>query len=587
MPNTRAIVALYFLAILSLAAAPTPFTPAPQFNEQTRWFTFDSGVRLYVSAPATFDPAKPNLLVIYATPNGNTIEETLGCAKGAAPNFRFDIQHVAAQIRLLRTLDHDHNIVLAMTQAPQRSWPAFRQERPDAGKIIQAVLDEAARNLPGPAPQILLAAHSGGGSFIFGYLNANPTIPPSITRIAFLDANYSYDDQANHGNKLLAWLRADAARHLVVIAYDDREITFEGKKVVGPTGGTFRATARMTQRFKRDLQLSETDQAPFLHTQALDGQLQFFVHKNPENKILHTALVGEMNSLLQALTLGTPLENTWGKFGGPRAYEKFVSANPTRPPTTQPSIPPRPANAPNGSAFFKQIQTLSPTDRETAILSEIEHGNIPDFLRKLVPITVENTTNGVHHTATYYVMPDYLSIGSDQDFFRLPMTPMTARAIADRFDCALITRKISDDIYQNAQVRLAPLPLTENRESAQTFYQHNQAIEQQRAQSPKPLGALVAGIKKDVVITNRLAEKPHHVAIYGWHKDALHPIQPLTIVHIERYVDYSHGVRLISRHVMVDQHLMDVTQVLRNRDLCALLSDEGPLAIDAYAVGED
>jgi len=40
-------------------------------------------------------------------------------------------------------------------------------------------------------------------------------------------------------------LKGEPTRRLVVIAYDDRNITLDGKPVVGPTGGTYRATERM------------------------------------------------------------------------------------------------------------------------------------------------------------------------------------------------------------------------------------------------------------------------------------------------------------------------------------------------------
>ena len=63
---------------------------------------------------------------------------------------------------------------------------------------------------------------------------------------------------------------------------------------------------------------------PFHETTGLDGRIHFYVHPNPENKILHTALVGEMNGLVHIATLGTPHEEKWGTFGGPRAYTKWV-----------------------------------------------------------------------------------------------------------------------------------------------------------------------------------------------------------------------------------------------------------------------
>ena len=70
--------------------------------------------------------------------------------------------------------------------------------------------------------------------------------PTYIDRIAFLDANYAFDANL-HADKFARWLTSDESHRLIVLAYDDREIMLDGKKVVGPTGGTFRATGRMRE----------------------------------------------------------------------------------------------------------------------------------------------------------------------------------------------------------------------------------------------------------------------------------------------------------------------------------------------------
>jgi hypothetical protein len=160
------------------------------------------------------------------------------------------------------------------------------------------------------------------------------------------------------------------------------------------------------------------------------------------------------------------------------------------------------------------------------------------------------------------------------------MTPQTAARIADAFGCALPTRKVVDEVYRAAAVKLEPGPLTEDREAAATFLRHNALVEDQRA--GRRLGELVAGVKKDVVVTNRLAERPNRVAIYGWHQADGKPIQPLTIVHVDRYVDYSHGVRLMKRAVTVDGKAWDVRHVLYSADLHGLLGDEGPVTRPTY-----
>jgi hypothetical protein len=177
-------------------------------------------------------------------------------------------------------------------------------------------------------------------------------------------------------------------------------------------------------------------------------------------------------------------------------------------------------------------------------------------------------------------MPDYLAVGSDADFVRMPMTPQTAQRIADGFGCVLPTRKIVDAIDQHAQLHLAPHPLTQEREAVATFRQHHEIIEKQRA--GKPLGLLTTGIKKDIVLSPRIFERPDRLAIYGWRQLDGSPIQPLTIVHSNRYVDYSHGVRLIRNTIEVDGESLRITDLLRDPIRCGLVSDEGPMNRPKY-----
>jgi hypothetical protein len=328
----------------------------------------------------------------------------------------------------------------------------------------------------------------------------------------------------------------------------------------------------MRARFAKDLEFAESASGDVITRTALAGRIALLVHTNPKNRILHTALVGEMNGLLRGL-IDPDAKPEWGTFGGPRSYTAFVQH--------APGIPPRPADAMGGAEFFRKIDKLAPAEREEAIGEEIVRGNIPEFLHSFRTITVKaKDATGKEHTATIEVMPDYLAVGSDADFVRVPMTPATAARIADTFGCTLPTRKLVDEVYSNAAVKLEPKPLTEKREAAATFLQHHKLIEEQRA--GRKLGELVAGIKKDVVVSNRLAEKPNRVAIYGWHKLDGKPIQPLTIVHANHYVDYSHGVRLVKRTVTVDGRPRDVRHVLHDPDLCGLLSDEGRIARPTY-----
>ena len=319
------------LAVCQVAGADellSGFAPATEFDEQVRWSVLESGVRVHINVPRAFK-AERRVLVLFATPNGSTIEQTLGCNAADGLDWHYDIQHVAAQMRLLRATDLRSDYVLAVVQAPKLSWPAFRRDEPQAGKIIPALIDSLVAETK--ATSVVLSCHSGGGSFVFGTINARDAIPDTIERIVFLDANYSYSDDDKHGDKLLAWLARDANHRLIVVAYDDREVVFNGKKAIGEGGGTFRATGRMTSRLGQDRELTESKVGSFVQTRDRTGQVQCFVHSNPENQILHTALVGEMNGLIHALTLGTEHAEKWGRFGGPRAYTKWVQDAPSKP----------------------------------------------------------------------------------------------------------------------------------------------------------------------------------------------------------------------------------------------------------------
>jgi hypothetical protein len=88
-------------------------------------------------------------------------------------------------------------------------------------------------------------------------------------------------------------------------------------------------------------------------------------------------------------------------------------------------LPPRQPSAPKGTAFALSIAALPLEEREEKIVAEVKAGNVPRFLRKLVPVSVSAGT----FRASYFVAPDYLAIGSDDDFFLAPLSPLTALAI--------------------------------------------------------------------------------------------------------------------------------------------------------------
>ena len=245
----------------------------------------------------------------------------------------------------------------------------------------------------------------------------------------------------------------------------------------------------------------------------------------------------------------------------------------------QSPFPLRQAQAPTGSHFLLRTRALDPDARERAIAAQILNGNVPRQIRQLVPLPL---TFG-EHSAIIYVVPDYLAIGADDDYVVMPMRPQTAMHIARHFGYLLPTRKLVDDIYRHAAVRLPPAPIRAGPQMRSNDYyrRHNRLINKQLA-GQAPFSTLIAGHKKDVVLTPQLADQPDRVAIYGWHRGEDDPIQPLSLYHGADYVDYSHGVRLISRRATLNGRQVDLATVFTDPELNPLVSDEGKLPASSY-----
>jgi hypothetical protein len=222
-------------------------------------------------------------------------------------------------------------------------------------------------------------------------------------------------------------------------------------------------------------------------------------------------------------------------------------------------VPARPGSAPKGSEFAAQVAGQEGASREAAIEQALLDGNVPAFLRRLKPVTLTaRQSDGSEVTATLCVTPDYVAIGSDDDFLRIPADLHTATAVASRFGFILPTRKMVDAIYQQSEVHLSPQPMTPGPKMRSTAYYvtHNRHIMAQRGNLGVPLGR-------------------GKIAIYGWHRLDGRPIQPLSTVHGAGYADYSHGIRLVSEVVFVNGEAISVYDVLQDPALAPLLSDEG------------
>lgn len=253
---------------------------------------------------------------------------------------------------------------------------------------------------------------------------------------------------------------------------------------------------------------------------------------------------------------------------------------------TDEQFPPRQEDARTGSELMELMKTMTLEEREELIIEEVLNGNTPSFCKTFVE--VEFQYNG--HTAIVEVLPDYLAIGSDEDFCRIPVSPETAQVIADTFDCSLPTPLMVDKIWENAEIKITPIthaPNGNDNEQIWMFQLHNTEIEDALSNYGTDWNrdtTIVGGLKKDIVITNRLSEIEDKVAIYGWHKPDGTIWQPLYTGHTNTYMDYSHGVRYVNQSVLVNNQEMNIKDILADVNLYKLLSDENGIMEQPYYV---
>jgi hypothetical protein len=251
----------------------------------------------------------------------------------------------------------------------------------------------------------------------------------------------------------------------------------------------------------------------------------------------------------------------------------------------------RKAEAMTGSVFANSIadSTLSLEAREHIIYNEIKSGNVPDFLRKLVKISKQITIGGNNYTIEFFTLPDYMAIGSNNDYFYIPMTPILAQKVATLTKSSLPTKQMVDLIYKNATIKLSPQPIppTKAMTTVPVFITHNKMVQEQLIPFlvQHQQSGLTAGHKKDIIISNKIyTEKTAKVVIYGWHQPDGKAIQPVYNKHSNTWADYSHGVRLIQSKVFVNGKKTTITKVLAHPVLNQLLSDEGVIKKAYYSV---
>jgi hypothetical protein len=263
---------------------------------------------------------KETILIVYALPNGNSTLQTMGKKMAEGDDWHFDIQHIKAQTDFVRATLKNTNVVVAYLENTYKSWPLWKTWHIDYPQLTRQILDTINSVIPGKK-DVYLNGHSGGGSFIFSFLQSVIKIPSFIKRISFLDSNYGYD--STYTQKLIEWLKDDRKANLSVFAYNDSVVVYNGKPLVSPTGGTWYRSRLMISHFTKHMKFDIVATERLSTFISKRKNVQFLLTPNPEGKILHTVQV-EKNGFIHSVLCGTKNENKGYKYFGERAYQSLI-----------------------------------------------------------------------------------------------------------------------------------------------------------------------------------------------------------------------------------------------------------------------
>lgn len=215
--------------------------------------------------------------------------------------------------------------------------------------------------------------------------------------------------------------------------------------------------------------------------------------------------------------------------------------------------------------------------REKKILEFFHLGFWPEGLRQFKAIQVHE--NG--HRLVYWVAPDYVALGTDQDSVLMPLSWISTKRLAADWKMLIPTSKMVDQIYQQAERVHWPHAYPPSDEMRSTAYlvEHNQWI-RDRSAIEFVDHPLIAGHKKDLVVSPRLLVQTGKLAIYGWHNLGNGAaIQPLSLWHGKFYVDYSHGIRMVAPEAELDGKPVSLASLLKDPQWVGMLSFEGAFDI--------
>ncbi len=274
-----------------------------------------------IDKPGNYSNSKHTIITFFALPNGNTTEQTMGKKMKEGDDWHFDIQHIRAQAKFIRQQLKKKNFVVIYLENNLKSWPAWRQRHPDFRSRIPQLIDSLSSLITAKQKDIYLNGHSGGGSFIFGYIAGMEKIPSYIKRISFLDSDYGYD--SSYYLKFKTWLKDVKGSALNVFAYNDSVALLNGKPFVSATGGTWYRSKLFLTHLQTDFSFNKVQDDSLIVYKSIKQNIQFFFKTNPDRKIFHTVQV-ELNGFIHSVLCGTSFDSKRYRYYSQRAYSDLV-----------------------------------------------------------------------------------------------------------------------------------------------------------------------------------------------------------------------------------------------------------------------
>jgi hypothetical protein len=310
----KAILSLLFLSYGALAVNG-------QNKDSVITFRIYGDVSISMDFPQNYDVNKKTLLILYALPNGNTTAQTMGKKITEGEDWHYSIQQIKAQTNFVRNEMKEKNIVVAYLENDYKSWPTWTGKHRWYISEVQHIADTLYNMFPAKKTTLCLNGHSGGGRFIFDYLDGINTIPKYIERVAFLDSDYGYENK--YGLQLQRWLHENKKSFLQVFAYNDSVALYQGKRIVSDTGGTWYRSHLMMKDLSASFHFKLIQNDSLIIYRSDNDRISFYFKTNPGKEIFHTAQV-EFNGFIHSILAGTKYESVNYLYYGPRAYERFI-----------------------------------------------------------------------------------------------------------------------------------------------------------------------------------------------------------------------------------------------------------------------